>query len=291
MLDFNDLLTKAHINPAEVLVMRHRPREQELRRVFAWIAGDRSDLFRAYQAFQFSRAEKALSRARFLASFIGLISARALFVTFYDVKSAHTVTPDEFWAIPENVELSRLGMTGWPKEDATRNALWFDLRPVETFQRLSGRLEIEWTGGERSWFRWAGKNNFRLSAIHETSVLDRNMPDWDRLVLHWRELAALPPAWRARLAEWRGIYFIVDHSDGKGYVGSAYGADNILGRWLEYGRTGHGGNAQLRRRDPDNFRFSILQRVSPDTNAEAVIALENSWKERLQTRALGLNTN
>ena len=33
-------------------------------------------------------------------------------------------------------------------------------------------------------------------------------------------------------AQWRGIYYIFDTSDAKGYVGSAYGEYNPLGRWL-----------------------------------------------------------
>jgi hypothetical protein len=42
--------------------------------------------------------------------------------------------------------------------------------------------------------------------------------------------------------EWRGIYYIFDVSDGKGYVGSAYGNDDLLGRWMNYTSVGHGGN-------------------------------------------------
>jgi hypothetical protein len=102
----------------------------------------------------------------------------------------------------------------------------------------------------------------------------------------------LPRRLRAKLSEWRAIYFIRDESDGKSYVGSAYGADNLLGRWLNYGERGHGGNVLLRHRDPRHFRFSILQRVSPDMDAAEVIRLESTWKMRLHTRhPLGLNDN
>ena len=45
-------------------------------------------------------------------------------------------------------------------------------------------------------------------------------------------------------------------------------------------------------RDPEHFVFSILQRVSPDMPMEEVVQVENTWKERLQTRApYGLNRN
>lgn len=56
--------------------------------------------------------------------------------------------------------------------------------------------------------------------------------------------------------------------------------------------SGHGGNVHLLERDPENFFFSILDRVSPDMDWEDVIALESTWKERLHTRwPEGLNDN
>ena len=115
------------------------------------------------------------------------------------------------------------------------------------------------------------------------------MASWDKLSLTWEELKVLPTRSKAKLAEWRGIYFILDKSDGKAYVGSAYGKDNILGRWLEYAASGHGGNTKLKQRAPQNFIFTILQRTSPDMDGDDVIRLENSWMDRLHTREFGLN--
>lgn len=70
------------------------------------------------------------------------------------------------------------------------------------------------------------------------------------------------------------------------------GADNLLGRWQCYRDSGHGGNVLLRGRDPRNFRFSILQIVSPDEETDRVIHLESTWKIRLHTCAPhGLNEN
>ena len=40
----------------------------------------------------------------------------------------------------------------------------------------------------------------------------------------------------------------------------------------------------LRTLGPENFRFSILERVSPNMEADKVIALEATWKDRLHTR-------
>ncbi len=113
-----------------------------------------------------------------------------------------------------------------------------------------------------------------------------------KILLAWDELRVMPTRWRSALSQWRGIYYIFDSSDGKGYIGSAYGQQNLLGRWECYGVSGHGGNVLLRERDPKNFQFTILQRVSPDMDADGVIRLETTWKERLHTRApYGLNDN
>ncbi|MCK1498658.1 GIY-YIG nuclease family protein [Bradyrhizobium sp. 188] len=105
-------------------------------------------------------------------------------------------------------------------------------------------------------------------------------------------MGVLPKRWQAKLAEWRGIYYIFDTSAGKGYVGSAYGTANLLGRWRNYAASGHGGNRLLRQRDPQHFRFTVLELVSPNMEADEVIRLEGTWKERLHTRQPhGLNDN
>ena len=85
------------------------------------------------------------------------------------------------------------------------------------------------------------------------------------------------------------LYF--DVKVGKGYVGSACGGENILGRWLNCAASGHGGNKKLKGRDPNDFLFTILQRTSPDMERAEVGQLEANWKDRLHTRDSGLNDN
>jgi hypothetical protein len=131
-----------------------------------------------------------------------------------------------------------------------------------------------------------------ILAIREDSALDAAMPPWNELALAWDELGVMPTKWQSAIAQWRGIYYIFDTSDGKGYVGSASGGDNILGRWLGYSATGHGDNVLLRDRDHKNFRFSILQLVSPSMEPADVVEIETTWKKRLHTRTpYGLNAN
>ena len=288
-MQLNDLLTTKGIQPEDVLVMRHRPTEPEMRKVLPWLAAERPELYNAYQQTQGPRAEKALTKAKYLASFIGHASGKALFIGLYRRGVSKAITYDQYWRIPAHRELRTFGMRGF--DGGRPSILLFGLERTDLYAQWSGKLITQWPAPERAWFRWANRNELLIDAILDESLLDEKMPEWDELTLSWDELKVLPSKWKARLAEWRGIYLIFDVSDAKGYVGSAYGRDNMLGRWLNYAASGHGGNKRLRQRDPKNFRYSILQRVSPDTEAADVVELESSWKDRLHTREFGLNEN
>ena len=51
--------------------------------------------------------------------------------------------------------------------------------------------------------------------------------------------------WKAALANVKGVYLIADKSNGKKYVGAAYGDAGIWARWAGYMGTGHGRNDEL----------------------------------------------
>jgi len=293
-MDLKDLLLGKNIDPQHVLVLRHRPLEPELNKVLPWLAAESPDVFNAYQQTQTKQVEQAMKRATYVAAFIGHEPGKALFVGLYSVKGWKPITPKEYWQIPANVELKSFGHEGFTEESSRSLILWFDLVLTDFYAHWKGKLVVRWPPLDRNWYRWAHKlnNEMPVLAILEESALDAAMPEWDAIDLTWDELRVLPTQWKSRLSEWRGIYYIFDTSDGKGYIGSAYGECNLLGRWLNYADCGHGGNHLLQQRDPRNFRFTILQRVSPDMEAHDVIRLESSWKQRLHTRRpYGLNDN
>ncbi|MBI1779529.1 MAG: GIY-YIG nuclease family protein [Proteobacteria bacterium] len=290
-MNLNDLLAKQSIDPSLVVVMRHRPFEEELRQILPWLAAEKPRLYNAYQQSRYERQEKALSRARYIVSLIGHEPDRALFVGVYKVGATRTLSRKQFWEIPANLDLRSFGMTGFSENDKRNSTLLFELDQTDVYAKWKGKLVLGWPGGGRTWCRWAERNEFPVEAILDESLLVRAMPIAEELRLSWKELTALPKSWGISLSQWRGIYLIVDASDGKGYVGSAYGADNLHRRWLSYGASGHGGNKRLRERDPYNFRFSILQLLAQDTESEQVLRIESNWKERLHTRKFGLNDN
>ncbi len=291
-MTLNDLLQSKGIDSETVLVMRHRPHEPELNKVLPWLAAEKPDVFNAYQQTQTEKVEKAMTGAKYIASFIGREAGKALFVGLYSIGSSKPLTQDEFWQVPAYAEMKKFGMRGFSEQETRKNILWFDLSLTDFYAHWKGKLIVAWPPPERSWWRRAHRNVMPVLAVLDESAFDAEMPSWDEMGFTWDELRVLPTRWRAKLSEWRAIYYIFDASDRKGYVGSAYGETNLLGRWLGYGARGHGGNVLLRQRDPSHFRFSILQRVSPDMGAGDVIRLEGTWKERLHTRhPFGLNEN
>jgi hypothetical protein len=293
-MELNNLLSIANVDPVRTLVLRHRPTEPELRRALPLLAADRLDIFNAYQAYQNPNAERSFAArvGGWLASFISHGPAKAIFVGVYKIEGAEAETHQQYWSRPENNELAKLGLGEYSTAHSGPPSLRFDLRLTPLYEEWRGKLVIGWPPPERSWVRRAHKNVMPVLAIREESAFSAEPPAWDEIDFTWAELGILPQRMRGALEQWRGVYLIWDASDAKAYVGSAYGTANILGRWESYAATGHGGNKHLRGRDPTNFRFTVLERVSPDMPNDEVIRRERSWKRRLHTAApQGLNEN
>ncbi len=290
-MDLNYLLSTRNIDTkkSRVLVMRHTPTEPQLRRALPWLAAEKPDAFNAYQQSQKPNVEKQLKGAAYLASFIGHEAGEALFAGLYEVAAFWQIPYDKYWSIPANKELHKLGMKVGAESDYRPTTLWFDLRLTDVYADWRGKLIINWPPPEIAYARWAHQNEFKVKAILEESALDRGMPPWNELQLTWAELHQLPSSWTSVLSQWRGVYFILDGADGKGYVGSASGEKNLYGRWMNYRDRGDGGNKRLRERDPDKFLFTILELRSPTESSASVVLCEENWKNRLHTREFGLN--
>ncbi len=295
-LEFHDLLERHGIDTKakrRILLLRHRPYEPALARAMPMMIAEQPKLFEIYQSIP-GRPAASMRRAELVASFIGLQPGTAQFVGLYRIGASRALDYKAFWAIPENQLLRYVGYEGFTRDKAAKvgTVQQFDLEFLPFCQDWRGKLVIDYPGGGKSWFRWVDRGAFPVRAILEESAFARRPPEWDDIDLTYGDLLLMPRSWQARLAEWRGIYLIFDERDGKSYVGSANGQDNILGRWQAYARNGHGGNRELRGRDPHSFRFTLLERLAPDLPAEEVIRREISWKHRLHSRApFGLNAN
>lgn len=292
-MPFNDLLIREGVDPAKVIVLRHTLKDPLNKALSTELLGRlldaRPGAFNLYQSIQggaTAAAINSLAGRGYIASFIGQRAGQATFVGLYKIEGFSSVAPQDLTGFAEWQTLKQFGFT--PQNmfgaDLTASTI-FDLQETPVLQDWSGKLIIDWPPPDISWRRRAHENTMPVRAITEESNFSPPMPHWRDLLIKWQEISTLPPRWRVALSHWRGIYFIYDSSDGKGYVGSAYGANNLIGRWDYYAQTGHGDVVGLLDRDPNNFTFSILERVAPGADVAEVVAIENSWMKRLHTNA------
>lgn len=178
---------------------------------------------------------------------------------------------------------------------------FYDLKRVPEYATFEHRLVIDWGKGALSWHQHPSNKPVveLLPDGRRLQVFD----DYLEFTLSYRELTELyrheaaHRDWRARLEAVAGVYLILAETTGNLYVGSAYGAGGIWGRWEQYARTGHGGNkllVELLERDsdyPKRFRFSVLQILPKTLTRDEVIGREALYKQKLGTRASGLNLN
>ena len=288
-MDFGDILRKNDIDPKRVLILRHSPPEQKLRKVLPWLASEHPDVFNAYQSTQYPRAEAAMAKARYVASFIGHGSGKALFVGLYEQAGSRLIADVDFQALLAVQMLTELGQNPDPAKYRSEYQ-HFDLKPTGALSEWSGRLIVHWPAPEIGWFKWASKSTFPVHAITEDSLLVKRIPHWKEISLTCDELKVCPEAWKAELRRWRGIYFIFDTARAMGYVGSAYGDENIWKRWTAHAKKG-GDAKKLKASEPEHFVFTILEVTNHEMPADEIVKIENSWKSRLHTIKHGLNDN
>lgn len=294
MLVLNEFLTKAGLEPKTVAVMLHTPSTPKLRRLLPWLARARRDVFEAYQSSHGKPATATLRNRAFVASFVGLGDGTLVLAGVYRNLGVRERAMSEIMADKVVAELvADFGVTYETGGMAPATWLWFDLQRTELLGEYVGRLRIA-PRLTQAYVRLAENFPGEIVAVERASLLDAAPPDWRDMTLSASELRVsdkpvLPESWAVLLRGWRGIYLIVDESDGKRYVGAAYGKENLLGRWRAHIAGEHGVTKELGTRKTDGFRFSILEVLRHDEAAEEVIRREQSWMNRLHTRQFGLN--
>lgn len=119
--------------------------------------------------------------------------------------------------------------------------------------------------------------------------------------------------WKYPLSSVNGVYMIFDSSNGKKYIGSAYGSQGIYGRWKAYLENGfdeseeesgiYYPNKQLKQivNHPEkgmdyirnNFIYTIIEVLPFNTDKDQVIQREQYWKKVMHTinSPFGYNSN
>jgi hypothetical protein len=149
-------------------------------------------------------------------------------------------------------------------------------------------------------------NNFEDKLIvHEIRSIKMSIgdfPGYDSTIVSYDILNIIAkennPSWKSALENVSGIYIITDKSNGKNYVGSAYGEGGLWGRFISYQKNGHGGNKKLKEllktqgdEHAKNFQFTIAEVFGNKTGEEYILQRESHWKNVLLTREFGYNDN
>lgn len=293
-MELKDIVANAGVDVTSAVVMFHAIPNVRLMKALPMLASEEPELFDAVQDQHASRAEATLSRHRFMLSFVNISRQDYRFAGLFEVLGFDFQTNSQMDADPRRrILCERYGeqtQAEMAKSDGREGRKIFDLALSTNMRDFIGRLVVN-KPRDRNYLRILSNLNCPVVEITRESQLLPPPPSWDGFIVSASEVKKLPSAHEARLREWRGIYQIVDRSDGARYVGSAYGEENLLGRWRQHVASAKGVTVELRERSPDNFQFSILELLAPTAGVDEVVQKENSWKERLATREFGLNRN
>ncbi len=288
-MEFTTLLAGCGIEPRNVALCLHKPGNATDRLVLAMLAESGSPHFETYQRTHSRQAEATLKARGVMASFLTRGDGTLTFIGLYHRAGWTDRNAADFDADPAMQALFACfaDQRGFVERGIDSRAD-FDLQPMARLADLHGRLIVA-DPGARAYMRLSETTPLPVLEITRQADLTPPLPDWRALVLDTATIRALPRAWAETLRHWRGIYLIVDENDGARYVGAAYGTENLLGRWQTHVAGEAGVTRQLALRNPGNFRFSILELLSPTAGIDEVTRIEQGWMERLDTRRFGLN--
>jgi hypothetical protein len=275
---FNILLKNAGIDPAAVRLLRHQTDLPNKRTLYEVMQSDPA-LFQRYQSLQLT-ANRARFARPYWAAFFGTWDGRTVFGGLFEVAKPDLLT--------EEVE--------FPIQGGKLTSSTYDFYPTVLSPLLDhyrGRLYIDWGGGasgKRAWSQRAEAQDKFITELH-LDAAERPFPGFLELAASLSFLADAPPSWHQKLASAKGVYLLTCPQSGELYVGSATAAGGFWSRWQEYRRNGQGGNAALVDRQPTDWIASILQVAGSANTTDDILTMEAIWKQKLETRRLGLNRN
>jgi len=271
MLTFNAILRHEGIDVKLVRLVRHqdtrrpgRPTPYNL-----WRAND--GRFETYQRIQ---RRRVFTVGDLLASFVATPTNETLFAGLYSVDGCGQVPPGTIDPIAQDDE-DVVGMH------------FYDVRRDDRLKDYAGHLTIDWGEGFRAWVQRADRREKKILEMRR-EVRELPFPGFARF--HWDvdQITTIPLMWQEVLRSVKGVYLLVCKETGKQYVGSAKGEQSLWGRFVDYARTGDGGNVELQRRGAKPYQVSVLEVVNSDVGIEE---LEEAWKQKLMSRTFGLNAN
>ena len=148
---------------------------------------------------------------------------------------------------------------------------------IAEYQPYYGRVIVRYQKTHQSQYVMFGNviNKMVVEQILPSVYDGVDFPGYDNVKLSYEELATIvrnrKKDWIAALENQKAVYLIVDESDGRQYVGAAYGDNGmLLQRWTNYVNNGHGGNKLLKEivnekgfdHIKKNFSYAILENIT-----------------------------
>jgi hypothetical protein len=271
---FNQVLLGAGLDLKDVRLLRHA--NSGGRNAYELWRDDR-DAFLLYQSVQSIERRPDFGDASRWASFGSTVDGQSLFLVVYDVSF-------------KGIGKKDIAKPHAPGVDKAGKHHRYEVRESEVLQDLAGRLYIEWGRGTRSWVQRPDRQNKVIVELRE-KVRDPDFPGYARFLEPLSRIEVLPLGWKDALRSSRGIYLLTCPRTREQYVGKADGSDGLLGRWLGYVASGHGGNVELKSREPSDYQVSILETAGSAASGKDILEMEIRWKQKLQSREMGLNRN
>jgi hypothetical protein len=192
------------------------------------------------------------------------------------------------------------------KELNVYDGINYEGEELEEYKSYFGRVVIKYRKTFQQQGRYYGEicDDLEVQQILPTVFDGDDFPGYDKVRLSYRQLESVlnrgKRDWIAALENQKAVYLITDKDNGKMYVGSAtsdYGM--LLQRWRNYVANGHGGNKELVEIVNEkgyeyikaNFQYSILENYNAKVDDRIILERESWWKETLQTRMYGYNSN
>ncbi len=282
LLYLSDILKKTGLELSKVLLIRHALSDKECKKFYD------SGNIKEYTQIQKKKMFPSPERYEYWITFISNGGNSAVLDKCYHVKSYQEKST--------NLVPKKFIDADWFR----KNGICFELEEIDILKQYEKRLVIDWGYSTRSWKQKATNEKEILSIQSKQRVL---FSGYESLVLTYGELKEIVEDnltyadWHLALSSVYAIYLIVDKTDGKQYVGSAYGKGGLLQRWSMYVNTKHGQNKKMRELICDyperyqNFQFSILQICPKTMTEEQIIEMESLYKKKLLTKEFGLNDN
>lgn len=276
-IQLNGILRENGLDPKDVRLVRHKDQRSSPGRSPYELWRDDPKGFHAYQSSQRISNRKKFS-APFWAVFVVDAFDDTVFVGLFAASYRGLLEEDR----PKPHVIGEIDTAG--------SCDIYDLELDSRLKQLIGRLVINWGPGERAWVQYADRQDKTILELR-TRESEPPFPGFINFIEPLSRIGKLPAGWIEVLRSARGVYILTCPRTKEQYIGSADGVEGFWGRWLQYFRTGHGGNEGLKSRDPSDYQVAILEVAGTAADHATILSMEARWQRKLQSKEMGLNRN